>query len=379
MKQSRIFNFAFLLGALALASTMPALAQGTDYFSNLPKGATPEEVGKKLADRFLAGPAAPSPRVPNPQMANMPSYFRTIGYAEIGTWYGALNFAQLTKDEALQKQLVARFDSYMPGGADAAKRPTRRHVDDSIFGVVPLEIAIETKDPKYLTEGKWWADRQWENPQPDGLSAETRFWVDDMYMLTMLQLQAYRATGDKMYIDRLAKEMVAYLDKLQQPNGLFYHAEDVPFFWGRGNGWFAAGMAEMLRTLPKDHPQRARIEEGYKKMMAALLKYQGKDGMWRQLIDHEEAWPESSGTGMFTFAMITGVKLGILDGPTYGPAARKAWLAVVGYIDQNGEVTQVCAGTNKLNSLDYYLARPRRTGDFHGQAPILWAADALLR
>jgi rhamnogalacturonyl hydrolase YesR len=379
MKQSRIIIHALLLGAFALASTMPALAQGTDYFSDLPKGATPQEVGKMLADHFVTGPIAPSPRVPSPLVTSLPPYMRTIGYAEVGTWYGALNFAQLTKDEALQKQLIARFDPLMPGGAEAAKRPQRRHVDDSIFGVVPLEIAIETKDPKYLTEGLWWADRQWENPQPDGLSAETRFWVDDMYMLTMLQLQAYRATGDRKYLDRLANEMVAYLDKLQQPNGLFYHAPDVPFFWGRGNGWFAAGMAEMLRTLPKDHPQRARIEAGYKSMMAALLKYQGKDGMWRQLIDHDDAWPESSGSAMFTFAMITGVKLGVLDGPTYGPAARKAWLAVTGYIDQNGDVTQVCAGTNKLNDLSYYLARPRRTGDFHGQAPILWSVDALLR
>jgi len=379
MKQSRILMHALLLGAFALASTMPVLAQVTDYFSDLPQGATPQEVGKKLADHFVTGPIAPTPHMPSAQMANLPSYMRTIGYAEIGTWYGALNFAQLTKDEALQKQLIARFDPLMPGGVEAAKRPQRRHVDDSIFGVVPLEIAIETKDPKYLKEGLWWADRQWENPQPDGLSAETRFWVDDMFMLTMLQLQAYRATGDRKYLDRDANEMVAYLDKLQQPNGLFYHAPDVPFFWGRGNGWFAAGMAEMLRTLPKDHPQRPRIEAGFKSMMAALLKYQGKDGMWRQLIDHEEAWPESSGSAMFTFAMITGVKLGILDGPTYGPAARKAWLAVTGYIDQNGDVTQVCAGTNKLNDLSYYLARPRRTGDFHGQAPILWSVDALLR
>jgi rhamnogalacturonyl hydrolase YesR len=364
MKQSRILNYAILLGAFTLASTMPVLAQGGDYFSNWPKGASPQEVGKKVAERFVA---------------SQHQYTFTIHYAEVATWYGALNFAQLTKDEDLQKELTARFDPLMPGGADAKQRPVRRHVDDSIFGVIPLELAIETKDPKYLTEGKWWADRQWENPQPNGLSAETRFWVDDMYMLTMLQLQAYRATGDRVYLDRLANEMVAYLDKLQQPNGLFYHADDVPFFWGRGNGWFAAGMAEMLRTLPKDHPQRARILAGYRKMMAALLKYQGKDGMWRQLIDHPEAWPESSSTGMFTFAMITGVKLGVLDSKKYGPAARKGWLAVIGYIDQNSDVTQVCAGTNKLNDLSYYLARPRRTGDFHGQAPILWAADALLR
>ena len=72
-------------------------------------------------------------------------------------------------------------------------------------------------------------------------------------------------------------------------------------------------MTEMLRDLPADHPQRARILKGYKTMMAALLKYQAKDGMWRQLIDHEEAWPESSSSAMFTFAMIAGVKHGWLD------------------------------------------------------------------
>jgi len=114
-------------------------------------------------------------------------------------------------------------------------------------------------------------------------------------------------------------------------------------------------------------------------MMAALLKYQGKDGMWRQLIDHEEAWPECSSSAMFTFAMITGVKYGWLDGSLYGPAARKAWIAVTGYIDQNDDTTSVCEGTNKQNGLQYYLERKRRTGDFHGQAPILWAASALLR
>jgi len=174
-------------------------------------------------------------------------------------------------------------------------------------------------------------------------------------------------------------EMVAYLDKLQQANGLFYHAPDVPFFWGRGDGWVAAGMAEMLRDLPANHPQRARIMKGYTAMMAALLKYQGKDGMWRQLIDHDEAWPESSSSAMFTFAMITGVKNGWLDANAYGPAARRAWIAVVGYVDQNNDVTSVCEGTNKQNDLNYYLQRKRRTGDFHGQAPVLWAASALLR
>lgn len=105
------------------------------------------------------------------------------------------------------------------------------------------------KEPRYLDLGKFFADRQWENPTPGGLTSETRFWIDDMYMITTVQVQAFRATGDSKYLDRAALEMMAYLDKLQQPNGLFYHAPDAPFYWGRGNGWVAAGMAELLRAL----------------------------------------------------------------------------------------------------------------------------------
>jgi rhamnogalacturonyl hydrolase YesR len=356
----KILAVAVMAAAVRSSSAQTVQA---DYFSNWPDGTSPQVIGKKLAEHLI-----PSP----PQGSN-------IFYGEVGTWYGALTFAQLTHDDALRERLIRRFDPLLPGGSKPNLVPTRHHVDDAIFGVVPLEIAIQTKDPKYLAYGKSFADDQWKSPQPDGLSDETRYWIDDMYMLTILQLEAYRATGDKTYLDRDAKEMVAYLDKLQQPNGLFFHAPDVPFYWGRGDGWVAAGMAEMLRSLPANHPQRARILLGYRTMMAALLKYQRPDGMWRQLLDKDEAWPESSASAMFSFALITGVKEGWLDAKTYGPAARKSWIAVVGYVDQNSDVTNVCEGTGKENSYEYYLARKRRTGDYHGQAPVLWAASALLR
>jgi unsaturated rhamnogalacturonyl hydrolase len=347
-----------------------------------PRGVAPQEVGKALAEHFVTGTQGA----------------RFSGYPYVCTFYGAMTFAALTHDDSLRDRLIGMFTPMLPGGT--GRTPQRHHVDDSIFGVMPLQIAIQTKglptyDPKYLELGKSWADRQWGPLAPDtppelpvelhdqivkdGLSPETRFWVDDMYMLTMLQLEAYRATGDRKYLDRDAKEMVAYLDKLQQPNGLFFHAPDVKYFWGRGDGWFAAGMAEMLRTLPADHPDRPRILAGYKLMMAALLKYQGADGMWRELIDRPEAWPESSSSAMFSFALITGVKHGWLDAATYAPAARRGWIAVVGYVDQNHDVTQVCTGTGKFDSMQYYLDRKRETGNLHGQAPVLWAATALLR
>ena len=197
--------------------------------------------------------------------------------------------------------------------------------------------------------------------------------------LTGDPVQAYRATRDMKYLDRAALTMTAYLDKLQQTNGLFFHAPDSQFYWGRGNGWVAAGIAELLRELPRNHPQRARIIEGNDKMMASLLKYQGDDGLWRQLLDVPESWPETSGTGMFTYAMVTGVKNGWLDAKTYGPAARKGWLGLVKYLDADGNVANVCIGTPKGFTVQYYLDRPRATGDLHGESPILWTASALMR
>jgi len=361
-----ITRFFPLLLLTVLGAVPPALAQ--KEFRNWPAGTSPKEIGDKVTKRFLELPH----RLTTNQ-AEQPY----IDYPESVAWYGALTFANLAKEKDLTSQLIKRFDPLF--GGDANLIPVPKHVDLTVFGAVPLQIYIDTKQQKYLDIGKTMADKQWADPTPEGLTSQTRFWIDDMYMITLFEVQAYRATGDAKYLDRAALEMSAYLDKLQQPNGLFYHAPDVPFFWGRGNGWVAAGMAELLRSLPASHPKRARILDGYRKMMASLLKFQGSDGMWRQLIDHPESWPETSSSGMFTFAMVTGVKNGWLDKKVYAPAARKAWLGLIGYIEPNGDIREVCEGTGKKNDYQYYIDRKRITGDLHGEAPLLWTASAFLR
>jgi unsaturated rhamnogalacturonyl hydrolase len=378
------FNHLFiLLIIMFVGSSLRVTGQKTKESSDLknwPKGFSPVEVGKRVAEKFISSPHF--------------NYFRPtpptqIVYPETCTWYGALTFAKLNKDKELTDNLIKRFEPLF--GTEASLVPVQNHVDFSVFGAVPLELFIITKDDRYLKMGQGIADKQWAAPEgvkvsPDakrffemGFTPQTRLWIDDMYMITAVQVQAYRATGDKKYIDRAAKEMVMYLDSLQRPNGLFYHAPDVPFFWGRGNGWMAAGMAELLSSLPANNPDRPKIMEGYKKMMATLLKYQAENGTWRQLINEPEAWTETSGTGMFTFAFITGVKNGWLDKNSYGVAARKAWLGLVPFIDENAEIHEVCEGTNKKNDKQYYFDRKRNIGDLHGQAPVLWCASALLR
>jgi unsaturated rhamnogalacturonyl hydrolase len=357
-----------VVGMITLIFISPGMAQ-IQEFGNWPEGTSPAEVGKRVTENFVAHKL-------DFEMSPPPHQY--VVYAEVCTWYGALSVAKLIKDQDLTERLIRKFDPLL--SADGSKRISQRdHVDFRVFGAVPLEIYMQTKDKRYLEIGQGLADKQWENPTEDGITREARYWIDDMFMITAVQVQAYRATGEAKYIDRAALAMVAYLDKLQQPNGLFHHGTDSPFFWSRGNGWIAAGMAELLTSLPKDHPKRARIMEGYKKMMAALIATQDQDGLWRQLIDKPDFWPETSGTGMFAFAMVTGVKNGWLDANTYAPAARKAWLGLIKYIDKDANIREVCVGTGKGKSLEYYRNRPRETGNLHGQAPILWTAAALLR
>jgi len=134
----------------------------------------------------------------------------------------------------------------------------------------------------------------------------------------------------------------------------------------------------LLSELPENNEYYQLISEGYRKMMNALLEYQSKDGMWRQLIDNKEAWAETSSTAMFGYAITVGVKKGLLPEDKFTPAYQKAWKALVEYIGEDGKITDVCAGTGKGDNIDYYLDRPRITGDLHGQAPILWFAYSLL-
>jgi unsaturated rhamnogalacturonyl hydrolase len=349
-----------------------AVDAGSGSFTTWPTGSSPSEIGRRVVENYLAR-AVTSP----------------VRYEEACTWYGSLTFSLLAGDQALDARVIRRFDPILtPAGA--AYIGQRDHVDDRVFGIVPLEIYIQNMDARYLTIGQDRADLQWARTTADGITTEARYWVDDMYMITALQAQAFRATGDTKYLDRAATTMVAYLNRLQQPNGLFFHTAQSPQYWGRGNGWFAAGMAEILRSLPTSHPQRAQILAGYQKMMAGLLSFQAPTGMWKQLIDNTSAqnWPETSATGMFAFAMITGVKNGWLAENTYGPAARAAWLALIGYLDANANLREVCVGTGEAfpavgadtaAQVNYYLARGREVGNFHGQAPVLWSASGLLR
>jgi len=264
-------------------------------------------------------------------------------------------------------------------------------------------MATMFKESGYATGcfGKWglgYADYQWTMPDESlpvhpqnlpyakqktyfklGFSPQTRFWIDDMYMMTFLQAQAYRVTRDMKYSDRMCTEAALYIARLQRPDGLFDHAPDVPYVWGRGDGWVAGGMAFLIEDIPFYTHEYPDLLRGYLKMMKALKKWQRPSGLWGQLVDDPESWDETSGSAMFASALAAGVNLNVLDAADYAPAVRKAYLALVEELDANGNLRGICEGTVKKNDRDHYLKRPTVTGAPYGQAAMLWLCKELIR
>ena len=370
---------------------------------DIPDIAQPQEVGVILTKRFLEQPHS---QYGSPLRASEP---RTqITYPDVCVWLGALKFARETGNKKLQDDLIKRFMPLLTSESYLLPKPN--HVDNNVFGALALEISMETGNQQIKQLGMKYADSQWQLPanwtllnQPPlknavygtvedadifqkqqlywskkGYTWQTRFWLDDMFMITTLQAQAYRSTQNPLYIDRVAREMILYLDSIQKPSGLFYHSPSAPFCWARGNGWMAVGLTEVLRLLPENSPYRPKIMSSYLKMMSKLKNTQTSNGMWRQLVDDSTLWEESSGTGMFTYAMIVGVKKGWLPKNEYGDCAKKGWIALCSQIDENGDIKNVCEGTNIGDNKEHYRKRRALTGDLHGQAPVLWCAYALV-
>ena len=379
----------------AVAALVAAFAsQAYEFGEGVP---SPREIAVKAARQLVAADATLY-RLNGVKGGKAYGGGEYVHYAVVSLWASAIECAAKAGDAKLEKELTAKLD-------EVRAKPTVfhrvRHVDMSITGAVPLAIASRSGGADVRELGLGYADRQWEPPAEGddwgdkwyepipfaerrawfdkGFTPETRLWIDDMYMITLLQSWAFRVTGERKYIERSAREMCMYLKRLQRADGLFDHAPGVPFAWGRGDGWMAAGMALNLKYLPDGSEWRAPILDGYRKMMTTLMCRQRASGLWGQLVDDDESWDETSGSAMFAYALAAGVNNGWpADRDKCSRAVDRAYAALAARIDEYGNLGGVCVGTGKRNSRDWYMSRPTCAGDPHGQAPLMWLCGALM-
>ena len=195
-------------------------------------------------------------------------------------------------------------------------------------------------------------------------------WSDDIFLGTV----AASLAGDTDGLAAAVRLVDRYAGQLQQSTGLWHHAPDAPTAWGRGNGFAALGLAELLTALPNEHPGRPNVLESYQQHMSGLREFQGADGLWRQVVDMEGSYRETSVTALTVTAMARGLRLGWLD-KSYGPVIERGWRGILSHVVEDGTLVDVCISTGSGTTLEHYLHRTAVNGaDDRGGALILGAA-----
>ena len=157
MRTLRFFVFAgIVLGARVAVA---------DSFTGWPVDCRPSEVSRRITQQFLS--TCPDYYYPTNGYRGNRGYGRgkEIHYSVVSLWVNALECARILGDAELEAKLIDAFTPYY--GPKQNVLPKFKHVDFTIVGSVPLEIAILTGEKRARDLGLAFADQQWEEPKPD--------------------------------------------------------------------------------------------------------------------------------------------------------------------------------------------------------------------
>lgn len=336
----RTFRDAWLAAVVAILAVSALNAQGPP--------ADPLAIARILAAKYPAQPI--------------------MSYIPALSWSNSLRLSQITGEPQWREKAEKDMQPFIADPALAKAEPRR---------LTSLAGAFAFHDAWRLTQNSGAQKVAMEVaalmlPQTgDEVVRYATGWTDDMFMASSVLSRA----GTVDTIAAVGKLLTTYAGKLQRADGIFIHAADGPYAWGRGNGFALLGTTEALTYLPNSWSDRARVLEIYRKHVDALVKLQSDDGSWRQVVDEPTSYRELTVTAMTTAAMARGVRLGWIDRDRYLPVINRGWGAVAARVNPDGTVKDVCSGTGAQNSREYYLNRPAVNGaDDRGGAMALLAA-----
>lgn len=214
-------------------------------------------------------------------------------------------------------------------------------------------------------------------------------WADDLYMSVPFLVRYSQFTGDQKYLDDAANQFFGFKKRLFMPEKkIMSHVYDFKYDsktnvpWGRGNGWVVFSMTELLEVLPEDHPKRNDLIEFLNTLCEGYLALQDDEGMWHQVLNDHESYPETSCTSMFIYAFSRGIRFGWLKNPEkYVKAIYKAWKGISKTsVDSNGNVYGVCRGSEFSFIADYYKYELGwNLNDTHGTGIVMLAGIEVIR
>jgi rhamnogalacturonyl hydrolase YesR len=203
-------------------------------------------------------------------------------------------------------------------------------------------------------------------------------WADDAYMgVSFLARLAY-ITGDSMYFDDAARQIINIDSYLwDDDKQLYYHCyysnlqRNGVAYWGRANGWITLATCELLSVMPDTHPQKSILKALLERQIVGYSRYQDGQGFWHPLIDKSDSYQESSVTALFTYGVAKAVNEGWIS-DSYRNIALNGWRAMkAAKITEDGRFKDVCVGTGIADDLPFYYNRPVGDNEKHGLGLII--------
>jgi unsaturated rhamnogalacturonyl hydrolase len=233
-----------------------------------------------------------------------------------------------------------------------------------------------------------------------------QMWLDGVYMASPFLARYAKVFGEPAAMDEAARQVLLAEKHLRDPrSGLLRHGWDEqrasrwanpetgasPEFWGRGMGWYAMAVVDVLGEMPRNHPQRAAVLAVLRRLAPAVAKVQDRTtGVWWQVLDaggRAGNYREASASAMFVYALSKGVANGWLDAKTFAPAAALGYAGVLNQFVVDGKdgrpsVTSICkvaglGGTPyRDGSYAYYVGTEVVTDDPKGVGAFILASAA---
>ncbi|KAI7259546.1 hypothetical protein KC345_g10286, partial [Hortaea werneckii] len=200
-----------------------------------------------------------------------------------------------------------------------------------------------------------------------------QLWIDTLFMAGIYILRFGLFDQNRTCLEEALHQFDIHIDCQFDPDrGLFahgYHCLDkTPLgeHWGRGNGWAAVSVIELLGLMKGQPYATTRYEEVFKRQMESVYRLRMKDGMLRTLLDVEESYLETSASALFAYAALKGYRLGILDEKFRSWGIEITGELLAKHLAEDGTVLHASGGTDCQDAAGYlrvpYAPRQYSTG-----------------
>jgi rhamnogalacturonyl hydrolase YesR len=270
------------------------------------------------------------------------------------------------------------------------KGEQRDFADNYCIGEVYCDLWKKYRQPEMIADFRAMADSLVRRPHVESLEYKNKIyfrewaWCDALFMGPASLAALSAVTKDASYLrleDSLFWRTYDYLYDKQE--NLYYRdsrfftekeANGAKKFWSRGNGWVMAGLARLLQNMPRKWPTRGRYEQLFREMAEKVAFLQQQDGMWRASLLDPADFParETSGTGLFCYALAWGIHHGLLDRSHYMPVVSRAWDALNACVHPDGKLGYVQMIADKPGVTDW------ESSDAYGVGAYLMAGTEIL-